>query len=63
MSDNGSRAVGVLTLVFVALKVTGVVDWSWWWVMSPALLHIGLVVCFVVVFALVALIGSGRHPK
>ena len=22
-------------IVFVVLKLTGVIDWSWWWVMSP----------------------------
>jgi hypothetical protein len=21
--------------VFIALKLTGVVTWSWWWVLSP----------------------------
>lgn len=25
----------VLTIVFVILKLTHVVDWSWWWVLSP----------------------------
>ena len=29
----------ILTIVFVALKVTDVIDWSWWWVMSPILIH------------------------
>lgn len=24
-----------LTLVFVAAKLFGVIDWSWWWVVSP----------------------------
>ena len=24
-----------LTAVFILLKVTGVVDWTWWWVFSP----------------------------
>jgi len=25
----------VLTLVFIVLKLTGTIDWSWWWVLSP----------------------------
>lgn len=25
----------VLTIIFVVLKLVGVVDWSWWWVLSP----------------------------
>ena len=27
--------VSLLTLLFVALKLTGYIDWSWWWVLSP----------------------------
>jgi hypothetical protein len=26
---------GWLTLVFIILKLTGYIDWSWWWVLSP----------------------------
>ena len=25
----------LLTLLFVALKLTHTIDWSWWWVLSP----------------------------
>ena len=24
-----------LTLMFILLKLTGEIDWSWWWVVSP----------------------------
>lgn len=27
--------VGSLTILFVALKLTNVITWSWWWVLSP----------------------------
>lgn len=27
--------LGLLTLLFVALKLTGHIGWSWWWVLSP----------------------------
>jgi hypothetical protein len=26
---------GLLTLLFVGLKLTGCIGWSWWWVLSP----------------------------
>lgn len=29
------RLVDNFLLMFVALKLTGYVDWSWWWVLSP----------------------------
>jgi hypothetical protein len=37
-------AIGVtslLTIVFVILKLTGVIDWSWWLVLLPTLIPLG----------------------
>jgi hypothetical protein len=27
--------LGVLGLIFITLKLTGHIDWSWWWVTAP----------------------------
>lgn len=40
MSNNSSSSSGVsfgglLTVLFVALKLLDKIDWSWWWVLSP----------------------------
>jgi hypothetical protein len=32
----------LLTLVFVVLKLTGNIDWNWWFVFSPSIFTIGL---------------------
>ena len=32
---TGLGLSGVLTVVFVVLKLIGTIDWSWWWVLSP----------------------------
>lgn len=61
MSDNNSTRsggigfTGLLTLLFIALKLLHKIDWSWWWVLSPiwistALVVVILVVAFVVMF-------------
>lgn len=34
--------VGALTLLFIALKLTGQIDWSWWWALCPQLTMGGL---------------------
>lgn len=34
-SSGGVGVVGLLGVVFVVLKLTGVIDWSWWWVTIP----------------------------
>ena len=39
MSDkNTSSGVGfggLLTILFIGLKLGGIINWSWWWVLSP----------------------------
>jgi hypothetical protein len=30
--SSGMNFGGWLTLLFIALKLTGYIDWSWWWV-------------------------------
>jgi hypothetical protein len=39
----------VLSIIFVIAKLTGYIDWSWWWVFAPIIAHgiIGLIVLFV----------------
>jgi hypothetical protein len=34
-SSGGIGFVGLLTIVFIVLKLTDTVAWSWWWVLSP----------------------------
>jgi hypothetical protein len=34
-SGGGIGLGGLLTVLFVALKLTHVIDWSWMWVLSP----------------------------
>ena len=56
MSDNSSSSIGfigLLTIVFVTLKLTGVIEWSWWWVLSPIWIT-AAVVCMILAILLVA---------
>lgn len=59
MSENrtvvkgGASFTELLTLVFIVLKLTGVISWSWWWVLSPIWISLGLaVVIFLIYFIL-----------
>ena len=52
-SSSGVGVLGLLGVLFVALKLTGFIDWSWWWVTAPfwgaavlALLIISIIVAF-----------------
>ena len=42
---------GLLAIVFIILKLTGVVAWSWLWVLSPIWIPIGIVLTiYMIVF-------------
>lgn len=34
-SSGGLGFLGGLTLLFIGLKLTGFINWSWWWVTAP----------------------------
>lgn len=55
-SSNGGGIgfVGLLTILFVALKLTGYIAWSWWWVLSPVLISAGIIVTILLVLLVVA---------
>ena len=42
---------GLLTIVFVTLKLIGVIDWSWVWILAP--LWGGFMLFFMMVFGLI----------
>ena len=44
---NGIQFGAYLTALFVALKITGVVAWSWWWVLAPMWM-VGIIVAIVI---------------
>jgi hypothetical protein len=54
-----SAAFQIAWITLIVLKLTGVISWSWWWVLSPA--WIGGILLVVVVCAL--LIGLRWHAR
>lgn len=59
-SSGGIGFAGLLTVAFVVLKLTGVIAWSWWWVLSPLWISFGLVL-IVLATLLVVLLWTGAH--
>lgn len=48
MSDSKKKRSGlgicdVLTIIFIVLKLLGIINWSWWWVLSPIWIYIIIV--------------------
>jgi len=42
--------IGLLQIIFILLKVIGVVEWSWWWVLSPTWISAGIVIVIFLIF-------------
>lgn len=50
---------GILGLIFITLKLTDVIDWSWWWVLAPLWAPVVLaVVMMVAAFCIVLAFGK-----
>jgi uncharacterized protein (DUF983 family) len=45
-SSSGIGLPGLLTVLFVGLKLTGHITWSWWWVLSPMWITILIALAF-----------------
>jgi hypothetical protein len=54
--DEGKMKIGfagLLTILFIALKLTDVITWSWWWVLSPIWIPILLVICIICIAGII----------
>ena len=50
-SSGGIGFTGLLTVLFIGLKLTNYINWSWWWVLSPLWISTGiLLVIFSIIF-------------
>ena len=52
-SSSGIGICGVLTIVFIVLKLVGVINWSWLWVLCPLWINILLTVIVLVIIAII----------
>ena len=51
-----SSLLTLLFIVFLVLKLTGNIDWSWWWVTSPLWVPIVLAIGFVALLMVIAIL-------
>ena len=40
--SSGIGFCGLLTIAFIVLKLTGYINWSWWWVLSPLWIEVAI---------------------
>ena len=51
--SSGIGLTGVLFVVFLVLKLTGNIDWSWWWVTSPLWIPIAIAISTVLIIFII----------
>lgn len=60
MSDNNSSSsggigfFGLMFLIFMTLKLTGFISWSWWWVTAPLWGGFALLGLFVLIVIIIS---------
>ncbi|MFW6377528.1 MAG: hypothetical protein ACOCZ5_02670, partial [bacterium] len=64
MSDNSNTTsggigfIGLLTILFIGLKLTNYIDWSWWWILSPLWISAGIGIIFIIIAVIVLVIAN-----
>lgn len=53
--ESGLGFFSLLAILFIGLKLTGYINWSWWWVLAPiwggfAILGVVLLVALIIVW-------------
>jgi hypothetical protein len=65
MSNNNNSSSGlglgvILFLIFMVLKLTGYITWSWWYVTLPLW---GPLLLVLVIMGIVALVAYNKHKR
>lgn len=55
---------GLLTITFIVLKLCGVIDWSWWWVLAPVWIPFALILVITPIVVIGVVIWANKtHPE
>ena len=55
--------INTLGIVFIILKLCGVIDWSWWWVTAPLWIPFAILVILITVIFIIGKISDKRREK
>ena len=56
--SSGISLTMVLFIVFLILKLTNNIDWSWWWVTSPLWIGLAIVIAVLLIVGLITVISE-----
>ena len=55
-NSGGIGFFGVLALIFITLKLLGVITWSWWWVLAPIWIPSAIAILIILVVVIYAIL-------
>lgn len=58
VSAGGVGVTGLLQVAFIVLKLCGVINWSWLWVLAPTWITIALVVLLLVIACIFGILSG-----
>jgi hypothetical protein len=58
MENTGISLTMVLFIVFLILKLTNNIDWSWWWVTCPLWIGLAIVISVLLIIGLIKFISK-----
>ena len=59
-SSSGIGFTGLLTVLFIGLKLTGHITWSWWWVLSPLWISVLIAVLLIAFIVFLGILNQHR---
>lgn len=62
-SNTGLSLTSIIFLIFLILKLTGNIDWSWWWVTSPLWIPICILIVIFVSIMIICLLYVAHTGK
>lgn len=57
-TSGGLGLLEVLTIVFIVLKLCGLISWSWWLVLMPLWIELGVIVVLLIILFVVTRIDE-----
>lgn len=57
---SGIGFSGALTIAFIVLKLTNVINWSWLWVLSPIWISFSLIIVLSIIIGILEVISDNK---
>ena len=58
VSSSGIGFFGLLQIAFIVLKVTNLINWSWWMVFIPTFISVGIILIGLIVIVIACVIEN-----